>query len=149
MLSLPVMITVSPLAIISSDAACHVVPLNSTFPFSCGEMAVSAKAVFPRNSSSSNSERCFLCSKIFDNDFRSSKTLIIELAVNIISCSLIERSIKRQRMAVTQAPTAKKKRINPGKTNSNTNKTNPIIVQMTAAVSTVSIIIPKRSFKYR
>jgi hypothetical protein len=52
----------------------------------------------------------------------------------------MERSKKSKSKATIHAPSAKKKRINPGTTNSRMNKTNPIINQMTAAVRKGSIL---------
>lgn len=49
-----------------------------------------------------------------------------ELITKMISCSLIEMSVKRDKTETIQAPMAKKKRINPGTTNSRRNNMNPI-----------------------
>jgi hypothetical protein len=62
-----------------------------------------------------------------------------ELITKMMSCALIERSIKRESRATIHAPTAKKKSMSPGTINSNTNKINPIINQITAACIKMSI----------
>jgi hypothetical protein len=51
----------------------------------------------------------------------------------------MERSMNRQRIATIHAPTAKKKSISPGRTNSSRNKTNPMMIQITAAFRRLSI----------
>src|SRR6185312_1799457 len=141
MLSFPVIITFSPLAMVSSEAAWQVVPLKSTLPFSPGEISDKALAVLPKNSSSRRSVECFLFHNIFENHFLSKRILATELIKKIINCWLMERSKKRHRIATIHAPTAKKKRISPGSTNSKRKKTNPMIIQITAAVRKLSIEI--------
>jgi len=141
MLSLPTIITLSPFSIVSSEAACQVVPLKSIFPLLPGEISVSALAILPRNSSSSSSDGCFLFNKIFDNPFLNKRMLATELTRKMISWALIDISRKRHKIATIQAPTAKKKSMRPGITNSNKKRTNPIIIQITAAVRKFSIEI--------
>ncbi|MBK7882394.1 MAG: hypothetical protein IPJ81_00025 [Chitinophagaceae bacterium] len=58
----------------------------------------------------------------------------MEVAIKIRNCKLIERSINNESIATTPAPTAKKKRINPGTTNSSRKSTKPIMNHITAAL---------------
>jgi hypothetical protein len=65
----------------------------------------------------------------------------MELTRKIMSWMLIEISRKRHTIATIHAPTAKKKSISPGITNSNKKRISPMMIQITAAVRKFSIEI--------
>src|SRR4030042_2700352 len=60
---------------------------------------------------------------------------------NTITCTLIPGSVKRHKRAVTQAPTPKKNITNPGITSSRSNKTRPIINQITSGLEKIDSLI--------
>lgn len=133
------MVTSCPSWIVSVDAAFQLVPLKRTLPWRPGMIAVSAVAVLPIISSGRSLSRGLVMRSFFLIHLLNAITERRETPRKVNICVFREISINITSTATVQAPSPKKKRMNPGTANSRRKKTKPMINHITGVLKNCSM----------